>query len=80
MTRNRGNSCCWVEIRFENGFELYSWLLQKQNRNALSLRMMTEIVRAVEENQDDKNLRAIVIGSSPGPVFSAGHNLKELVS
>ena len=42
--------------------------------------MMTEIVRAVEENQDDKNLRAIVIGSSPGPVFSAGHNLKELVS
>lgn len=49
----------------------------KFNRNALSLEMMTQLVTDIKRNQADENLRAIVL-SANGPVFSAGHNLKEL--
>lgn len=39
--------------------------------------MMESLIGEIKKNDDDKSLRAIVI-SSTGPVFSAGHNLKEL--
>lgn len=46
-------------------------------RNALSLDMMTQLLTDIKRNQNDENLRVIVL-SANGSVFSAGHNLKEL--
>lgn len=48
-------------------------------RNSLSLDMMNDLTEAINRNKDDVTLRAIII-SAKGNVFSAGHNLKELVS
>lgn len=48
-------------------------------RNALSLEMMKQLLKDIQRNQDDENLRCIVL-SGNGPVFSGGHNLKELTS
>lgn len=45
--------------------------------NALSLDMMSQLLTDIKRNQQDENLRCIVL-SGNGPVFSAGHNLKEL--
>lgn len=47
-------------------------------RNALSIGMMESLIQNITENQDKTDLRVIVIAAE-GPVFSAGHNLKELV-
>lgn len=48
-------------------------------RNSLSLAMMQNILENLEEDKDNQELRVIVLAAE-GPVFSAGHNLKELVS
>lgn len=48
-------------------------------RNSLSLEMMNHLIDAINLNKNDTSLRAIVL-SAKGNVFSAGHNLKELVS
>jgi enoyl-CoA hydratase/carnithine racemase len=47
-------------------------------RNALSLRMMTELTRALGELGADPEVQAIVLAAN-GPVFSAGHDLSEMV-
>lgn len=47
-------------------------------RNALSLKMMEELTNNITKDQNDLELRVIVI-KAEGPIFSAGHNLKELV-
>lgn len=39
--------------------------------------MMENLIAEIKRNEDDKSLRVIVLSSS-GSVFSAGHNLKEL--
>lgn len=41
--------------------------------------MMQNILENLEEDKDNQELRVIVLAAE-GPVFSAGHNLKELVS
>lgn len=48
-----------------------------KTRNSLSLSMMDEILTALKKSWHDTNLRCIVL-SSTGPVWSAGHDLKEL--
>lgn len=48
-------------------------------RNSLSLDMMNHLIEAINKNKNDISLRVIVL-SAKGNVFSAGHNLKELVS
>lgn len=48
-----------------------------KTRNTLSLQMMDEILMGLTKNWHDTNLRCIVL-SSTGPVWSAGHDLKEL--
>lgn len=48
-----------------------------KTRNALSLTMMDEILSALTKTWHDTNLRCIIL-SSTGPVWSAGHDLKEL--
>lgn len=40
--------------------------------------MMDELIQNITTDKDNTNLRIIVINAE-GPVFSAGHNLKELV-
>ena len=45
-------------------------------RNALSLGMLQQLQRDLDP--DDPDLRVIVL-AHVGPVFSAGHDLKELV-
>lgn len=39
--------------------------------------MMTQLVEDIKRDQTNEKLRCIVL-SANGPVFSAGHNLKEL--
>lgn len=39
---------------------------------------MNDLLLNISENQDDKNLRVVIL-EAERPVFSAGHNLKELV-
>lgn len=46
-------------------------------RNPLSLLMLTALTEALAEAGNDPQVRAIVIASS-GPVFSAGHDLREM--
>lgn len=40
--------------------------------------MMNDLLQNIREHQDDKNLRVVVLAAE-GPIFSAGHNLKELI-
>lgn len=65
-----GNSINWFELIYQNKIVIV-------HRNALSLDMMTEILKNLRRNKNDENLRCIVL-SANGSVFSAGHNLKEL--
>src|SRR6201996_2127868 len=48
-------------------------------RNALSEGMLAELHAALKDIHDDSSVRAVVIAAS-GPVFSAGHDLKELTA
>ncbi|XP_062860881.1 enoyl-CoA hydratase domain-containing protein 3, mitochondrial [Trichomycterus rosablanca] len=50
-----------------------------KKRNALSLAMITSLQENILADIDDKDLRVIII-SAEGPVFSSGHDLKELTS
>lgn len=47
-------------------------------RNALSLQMLTELSTAFKRVNQTKDARCVLL-SAEGKVFSAGHNLKELV-
>ena len=49
------------------------------NHNALSEEMMLNIQSCLDDSIKDKQVRVIII-SSEGPTFSAGHDLKELTS
>lgn len=42
------------------------------------MEMMEHLTEAIKTNNDNTSLRAIVLAAK-GNVFSAGHNLKELV-
>ena len=48
------------------------------HRNSLSLNMLYELTIKLKVMAADHNVRALIIAAKP-PVFSAGHNLKELV-
>ncbi|XP_053321218.1 enoyl-CoA hydratase domain-containing protein 3, mitochondrial [Spea bombifrons] len=50
-----------------------------EKRNALSLAMLQSLQKDLLQNVDDVGLRVIVIAAE-GPVFSSGHNLKELTA
>lgn len=66
-----------VKVSFLEGVRTIT--LAGPSRNALSLRMMEELTENIAKDQNDISLRAIVI-KAEGPMFSAGHNLKELTS
>ncbi len=46
-------------------------------RNALSSEMMREMRAAIQDAQDDPGVRVLII-AAVGPVFSSGHDLREL--
>jgi len=48
-------------------------------RNTLSIVALQHLIEEIKSAGDDLSLKSIVI-CGDGPVFSAGHNLKELVS
>ena len=58
-------------IDFVNIFNIFC-------RNALSLAMLDELKQHLIDSSVSKDVRVIILGHS-GPVFSAGHDLKELV-
>jgi enoyl-CoA hydratase/carnithine racemase len=53
-------------------------LNRPEQRNALSTPLMLELTEALEEQAARPDVRAIVIRAN-GPVFSAGHDLKEML-
>jgi enoyl-CoA hydratase/carnithine racemase len=53
-------------------------LNRPEKRNALSLELMEELITALEGLRVDSDVRAVVIEGA-GPVFSAGHDLTEMV-
>lgn len=66
-----------ISVREESGVREIQ-LNNPKARNALSMDTMNELINGITHEQENKSLRCIVI-SSTGPVFSSGHNLKELV-
>ncbi len=48
-------------------------------RNALSVELMTELERALDALADERSVRVIILSSS-GPAFCAGHDLKEMTA
>lgn len=53
-------------------------LNRPDKRNALSLELMTELIRCLDEFASETNIRAIVLAAA-GKVFSSGHDLSEMV-
>ncbi|HYZ75976.1 MAG TPA: enoyl-CoA hydratase [Gaiellaceae bacterium] len=53
-------------------------LNRPEKRNALSLELMEELIAALEALRADAEMRAVVVAGA-GPVFSAGHDLGEMV-
>ena len=49
------------------------------SRNALSTEMLQELKTIFEAVNGSKDARCVLLTASEGKVFSAGHNLKELV-
>ena len=39
---------------------------------------MSDLQENIEKDQNNKDLRVIVLSAAPGAIFCAGHNLKEL--
>ncbi|CAH1392159.1 unnamed protein product [Nezara viridula] len=69
---------CNLEITEQNGIRRIV-MNDPKTRNSLSKNMILALTEAVTKDNTNTNLRCIVI-SAKGPVFSAGHNLKELHS
>lgn len=67
----------FTKTTLKNGIKNITMDNQK-TRNSLSIPMMKELIKNIREHENSKDLRVIILGGE-GPVFSAGHNLKELV-
>jgi enoyl-CoA hydratase/carnithine racemase len=52
-------------------------LNRPQQRNALSVALMTALQDELDAIKDDKSVRAVIIAAN-GPAFCAGHDLREL--
>ena len=53
-------------------------LNRPERRNPLSLELMLDLIRALDEFGSDTTVRAVILAST-GKVFSAGHDLSEMV-
>ena len=52
-------------------------LNRPEKRNPLSTQMLGELQNALEDIGEDKSIKVVIIAAN-GPVFSAGHDLKEM--
>ena len=68
----------FANLLVERGQTARITLNRPEKRNALSLELMEELIRALESVGADAETRTIVIEGA-GPVFSAGHDLSEMV-
>ena len=53
-------------------------LSRPERRNPLSLELMLELIAELDQISRDSNIRAVILAST-GKVFSAGHDLSEMV-
>lgn len=74
---NHVKSNSTLEVKEVEGVR-YITMIDNKTRNCLSNQMMDNLINAIQTNENDVELRAIVLASSGPAVFSAGHNLKEL--
>ena len=58
---------------------LYLTMNNPQNRNALSESMMSILTNSINQASTDQDIKVIII-SAQGPVFCAGHDLKEMTA
>lgn len=65
-----------TKVQTSNGIKTIT-LSDEIKRNSLSIEMMNDLIKNINANKTDPNLRVILI-EAIGPVFSAGHNMKEL--
>ncbi|XP_039311904.1 enoyl-CoA hydratase domain-containing protein 3, mitochondrial isoform X2 [Solenopsis invicta] len=79
ITRTLSTEKKYVETTERNGVRTIC-LCDSSSRNSLSLEMMKTLVTEIKRDENNKDLRSIVLMSEPGKVFSAGHNLKELTA
>jgi enoyl-CoA hydratase/carnithine racemase len=68
------------EVELERGAPVARLVLNRpERRNALSLDLMLDALRALDAVADDAAVRVLVI-EGRGPVFSAGHDLAEMAA
>lgn len=65
------------ELQIESGAITTVTLNRPERRNALSMELMRELIAALDDIAQRREARVVVLAAS-GPVFSAGHNLREL--
>ena len=68
----------FANLVVEHGQSARITLNRPEKRNALSLELMQEVIRALESVAAGPDVRTIVLEGA-GPVFSAGHDLGEMV-
>ena len=68
----------FANLLVERGQTARITLNRPEKRNALSLELMEELIRALESVGADADTRTIVIEGA-GPAFSAGHDLSEMI-
>nr|XP_012145022.1 PREDICTED: enoyl-CoA hydratase domain-containing protein 3, mitochondrial isoform X1 [Megachile rotundata] len=67
----------YVDVKETNGVRVIS-LNHPSTRNSLSLGMLKSLLFNIKKDENNKDLRSIVLRSQLPNMFSAGHNLKEL--
>ncbi|MCZ2150904.1 MAG: enoyl-CoA hydratase [Bryobacterales bacterium] len=67
-----------LQYALEDNFAVVT-LNRPQRRNALSLRLMLELVDCLDAIGRDPSIRAVVLNAA-GAVFSSGHDLSEMTS
>ncbi|KAJ8950607.1 hypothetical protein NQ314_007833 [Rhamnusium bicolor] len=78
ILKNNFSSSIRTNTEFYNGVKKIT-LCDQKTRNSLSLAMMEDLLENINKDKNNQDLRIIILAAD-GPVFSAGHNLKELVA
>ena len=77
MATSASTELCNLLVRREGATATIT-LNRPEKRNALSLELMEELIAAFERLDSERDVRVIVVEGA-GPVFSAGHDLSEMV-
>jgi enoyl-CoA hydratase/carnithine racemase len=64
-------------VRSDKNGITHLWLNRPERRHALSLELLQEMERVLNDIGEDKTVRVVILGSS-GKVFSSGHDLGEM--